>query len=110
MKLVQPKDITFKQTSMACPQVFEVSLSGKEIGSLRLRHGVFTVIYFGSEKPNNIVFFDRPKGDGILDVDEEQFYLRKAKKSLVDYLNDKNDNYFYLDLLERFKKEVLTEA
>ena len=59
--------------------------AGNQIGYLRLRHNWFRVDF-----PTNggeTIFEARPKGDGIFEDDERDFYLQKAYDSIVSKLD-----------------------
>ena len=66
----------FDRTSLACPEQYDVYKDGKQVGYLRLRHGCFTVYYpyCGGE----LVYQNNPKGDGIFESYEREYYLKEA--------------------------------
>lgn len=77
------KDIELVLTCDACPEQYDAYFNGKNIGYLRLRHGLFTV----HDSSGDCVYHATPKGDGCFWNDEERsFYLLKAKKALLDGL------------------------
>lgn len=70
-----------EQTSYACPEQYEVYLNKKHVGYLRLRNGYFYCAYpdIGKE----IVYEAYPKGDGIFQDDEREFYLEQALQAIA---------------------------
>lgn len=64
-------------TCGACPEQYDVfNANGAQVGYLRLRHG-----YFRADCPEvggETVYTAQPKGDGIFDDDERQYYLTEA--------------------------------
>lgn len=63
-------------TCNACPEQYDVFKNKVPVGYLRLRHG-----YFTARVPNcsgNVVYEAEPKGDGIFEEDEREFYLERA--------------------------------
>ena len=74
------------RTCCACPAQWDVYLGDNKVGYLRLRHGSFradcpfkTTVYHTTDC----------KGDGIFDLDEEEFFLTEAIKAID--LKLKND-------------------
>lgn len=71
----------FTQTCNACPEQYEVTLNGKQMAYLRLRHG-----YFYAAVPDcggEVVYAAHPKGDGIFEWEEREEYLQKALDAIV---------------------------
>ena len=72
-------------TCSACPEAYDVFYTEngeeKQIGYLRLRHGIFYAAYpdYGGED----VYVCRPKGDGIFNADEREEHLTKAVIALL---------------------------
>lgn len=64
------------ETCGACPEQYDVYMNGRQVGYLRLRHGCFYADYpnTGGEE----VYRAYPKGDGIFESDERDYYLTKA--------------------------------
>ena len=77
--------ITLVRTSVAVPEQYDAfDESGDQVGYLRLCHGRFRVDF-----PSNggeIIFEARPKGDGIFDDDERDFYLQQACDAIAGRL------------------------
>lgn len=69
-------------TCGACPEQYDAYLvkekgqAERRVGYLRLRHGHFKVLY--PDVGGEIVYEASPKGDGIFDDDERDYYLRFA--------------------------------
>ncbi len=74
--------VTLKLTCGACPEQYDAFLGDNLIGYLRLRNGYFRVEYpmCGGE----IVYDAFPKGDGIFNSDEREFYLKEAASALKE--------------------------
>lgn len=63
-----------------------VDLEGLPIfGYLRLRHGRFSAYY--RDVGGDCVYTAYPKGDGIFENDEREFYLENAVTLLIKYHN-----------------------
>jgi hypothetical protein len=68
------------QTCGACPEQYDVfHKDGEQIGYLRLRHGYFRAEYTPT---GETVYSAQPKGDGLFETDEREFYLRSALEAL----------------------------
>lgn len=82
---MKSKDIQLTMTCGACPEQYNAYYEGKQVGYLRLRHGYFYVSTpdYGGE----VVYEAYPKGDGIFEDEEREYYLKKARKSIKKYLN-----------------------
>lgn len=67
--------IRLVQTCGACPEQYDAfhSVTGEEIGYLRLRHG-----YFRAEYKGRVVYDAYPNGDGCFDSDERDYHLHMA--------------------------------
>ena len=78
------KDVKLVMTSIACPEQYDAFYKGKQVGYLRLRHGYYIVIY-----PNHmgkIIYEAYPKGDGMFEDSERDFYLNRARKVIINQL------------------------
>lgn len=63
-------------TCGACPEQYDAFLNGIQVGYLRLRHGFFRVDF-----PNcggETIYEASPRGDGVFESDERDYYLRFA--------------------------------
>lgn len=72
--------IKLVQTCAACPEQYDAFLDGKQVGYLRLRHGTFRVDY-----PNcgdETIYSALPKGDGMFEDDEREYYLYEALRAI----------------------------
>lgn len=72
-------------TCYACPEQYDVFLSGTQIGYLRLRHGSFTVEY--PDVRGKLVYQAYPKGDGVFCEEEREHYLVHAVEALLQHKN-----------------------
>lgn len=72
---------TLDQTCCVCPEQYDVYKDGEQVGYLRLRHGWFRA---DLEPSRQTVYEGYPKGDGIFDDCERDFYLTEAIKA-IDY-------------------------
>jgi hypothetical protein len=73
--------LTFVMTSIACPEQYEVfDVNGKQVGYLRLRNGWFRVDY--PDCGQETIYEAYPKGDGVFEEDEVDFYLNEAVKAI----------------------------
>jgi len=73
----------FEQTCGACPEQYDVTLNGKRMAYLRLRHG-----YFYAAVPDcggQMVYSAEPKGDGIFECDEREKYLKEALAAIIQH-------------------------
>ena len=74
--------IKLVRTSLAMPEQYDAfDESGEQVGYLRLRHGRFRVDF--PAVGGQTIFEARPKGDGIFDDDERDFYLQQACDALA---------------------------
>ena len=66
--------IDLVQTCGACPESYKAYKDGEYAGYLRLRHGVFTV----DTDVCQTVWTTHPKGDGLFEYEEREWYLENA--------------------------------
>jgi hypothetical protein len=96
--------LKLERTCWACPEQYDVfDAEGTIVGYLRLRHGNFTV-----ECPNaleELVYQAYPKGDGIFDDDEREFYLTEAIKAIQKYYGLEETGIYKLN--DAWKEEGL---
>ena len=78
--------ITLKLTCGACPEQYDAFSGGELVGYLRLRHGKFRVEY--PDCGGETIYFANPKGDGMFDDDEREFYLKQAVKAINEKLEE----------------------
>jgi hypothetical protein len=74
------------ETCGACPEQYDVFKGKQQVGYLRLRHG-----YFRVDVPNcggETVYEAHPRGDGMFEPDERDFYLYKAVKAIEKRLEN----------------------
>ena len=79
------KGVRLIRTCYACPQQYDAFIGKKQVAYLRLRHGRFTV-----ECPDvggTLVYSGYPKGDGIFETEEEEFFLTEAVDSILAHMN-----------------------
>lgn len=73
--------IKLVQTCGACPEQYDAfNESGNQVGYLRLRHGYFSVSY--PDAYGEVIYSAQPKGDGIFESQERDFYLKEAVKAI----------------------------
>jgi len=75
--------IKLMKTCDACPEQYDAYLGDRYVGYLRLRHGVFTV----ENEVGSIIYHARPRGDGIFESDERDYYLRFAVDAIQKSLS-----------------------
>jgi len=71
-------------TCGACPEQYDAFLGEERVGYLRLRHGRFYV-----ECPDSgglRVYEATPKGDGLFDSDERDYYLAHAVAAIEGWI------------------------
>ena len=73
------------QTCGACPEQYDVTKGGIQVGYLRLRHGYFSVEY--PDCGGKEVYSAQPKGDGIFESEERAFYLHNAIAAIDAEIN-----------------------
>jgi len=74
------KGLLFVQTCGACPEQYDVYKRNRRVGYIRLRHGYFCV----TDKILGHTLYDAyPKGDGIFEYDERDFYLNAAADAIL---------------------------
>lgn len=75
------------QTCGACPEQYDVlDKDHNVVGYLRLRHGYFRVDF--PDSGGETIYEAHPKGDGIFEYDEREFYLTEAVKAIKQKLNE----------------------
>lgn len=78
-------DVVLSMTCEACPEQYDAFIGDKQVGYLRLRHGRFRVDY--PECGGETVYSADPRGDGIFEPSERDYYLTEAKKAIIKKLN-----------------------
>jgi hypothetical protein len=78
-------DITLVQTCGACPEQYDAFLNEKQVGYLRLRHGLFYVAY--PDASGVRIYEAEPEGDGVFEDHERERYLTEAKGAIVTKLS-----------------------
>lgn len=68
-------------TCGACPEQYDAFLNGEQVGYLRLRHGEFRVDF--PDSGGEMIYRASPKGDGIFERDERDYYLRFAVDAIL---------------------------
>lgn len=74
------KDYKLVETCSACPEQYDVFVNGQQVGYLRLRHGHFSVSY--PDHYGETIYSASPRGDGIFEPEERNFYLNEAIKAI----------------------------
>ena len=75
------------RTCFACPEQYDVlDENHNVVGYLRLRHGFFRVDFphCGGET----IYEAHPKGDGVFEYDEREFYLTDAVTAIKEKLSE----------------------
>lgn len=76
--------LTLDCTCSACPEQYNVyDETGKQVAYYRLRHGYFQVTVPGVF--GELVYSANPKGDGIFDPEERDYYLKEAERAVLKY-------------------------
>lgn len=78
------EDINLVMTCGACPEQYDAFIDNERVGYLRLRHGYFYVDF--PECGGETIYDAHPKGDGIFETEEREFYLLEAKKAIIKKL------------------------
>lgn len=78
------ENIDLSKTCFACPEAYDVYYQGDYIGHLRLRHGCFT-----ASREGRTLYEGFPKGDGIFEEEEREYYLTMGKIALMVYHMEK---------------------
>lgn len=79
------KGLNLVLTCTACPEQYDVFSGDKLVGYLRLRHG-----YFSADVPDaggRTVYEAEPKGDGLFEQDEREYYLDKAVEAILETMS-----------------------
>lgn len=76
--------VNLVRTCWACPEQYDAMLDGEIVGYLRLRHGGFSVQC--PDVGGDLVYEASPRGDGIFDDDERDYYLRFAVDAILKWL------------------------
>ncbi len=78
------------QTCGACPEQYDVFRGEEKVGSLRLRHG-----HFRAECHSVTVYESSPRGDGLFEEDEREFYLNAACFAILERLTSRTTSRLY---------------
>ena len=94
LEIIQPTDTEIegcqlKCTCGACPEQYDVFFEGKQIGYLRLRHGIFRADY--PDCGGRTVYKTCPVGDGIFTDKEREGYLYMAVLALLSEHKEQNN-------------------
>ncbi len=84
MKAIQLVDIRLDQTCGACPEQYHAYIGEKQVGYLRLRWGHFRVDF--PDCGGKTIYSAYPKGDGIFEPEERNYFLKKAKQAIIKEL------------------------
>jgi len=77
----EEQKIRFVMTCGACPEQYDAFIGEEKVGYLRLRHGHFTVTC--PDYDGQLVYDAQPKGDGVFDANERDYYLRFAADAIT---------------------------
>jgi len=72
------------QTCGACPEQYDVFDGDQQVGYIRLRHGTMRVDC--PDAGGDTVYTANPKGDGIFEDDERDYYLRFAVDAIQRWM------------------------
>lgn len=89
IKLHNGKLYQFLMTCAACPEQYDVILNKKQVGYIRLRHGALFAECFDCMQ--DVVFFGNPKGDGIFEEDEREYWLNQCLIAIDNYVEKNID-------------------
>ena len=88
--------IKLERTCFACPEQYDATdEEGNQVGYLRLRHGRFSV-----SCPNALdleVYSAYPKGEGIFENDEREYYLKWAVFHIQKWIDAGKPEKMYND-------------
>lgn len=76
----KPSDIRLDMTCGACPEQYDAYVGNRQVGYLRLRHGIFRVDY--PDCGEETIYTAYPKGDGTFHPDEREYYLTQAREAI----------------------------
>jgi hypothetical protein len=96
------------QTCGACPEQYDVYRGDEQVGYLRLRHGYFRAEAFVNCE-RKTVYEAYPRGDGIFQSEERDFYLNQACKAIADCLAAAEAEVEAEELLFEFGPSVYDE-
>lgn len=82
------EEIKLVETCGACPEQYDAFIGSKQVGYLRLRNGYFRVDF--PDCGGETIYEADPKGDGIFDSEEREFYLNEAKNAILKKLAEAN--------------------
>lgn len=87
-------DFRLVMTCFACPEQYDVfkdsDKGSTKVGYLRLRHGRFTCTF--PDVSGEDIYSSEPKGDGIFEEDERDFYLDRAIEAIKKELEKESLN------------------
>jgi hypothetical protein len=84
--------LEFVETSMACPEQYDVFKDGKQVGYVRLRHGTLRVDYpdCGDE---TIFVHHPPEADGgFRDEQQRTFFLNMISLIILERIKNEQNN------------------
>lgn len=75
-----------KKTCWACPEQYDLFDKNQNmIAYFRLRHGCFTVECLDCD--GEVVYYAEPKGDGLFEDDERDFYMTEGIKAVKNFID-----------------------
>jgi hypothetical protein len=83
--------IRLVMTCGACPEQYNAYDGDKQVGYLRLRHGGFTVE--APECGGELIYEASPRGDGIFEDDERDYYLRFAVDAIQRWQRGEHEGH-----------------
>lgn len=78
------------RTCEAFPEAYDAFIGDKQVGYLRLRHGIFRVDV--PDAGGTTVLMTHPEGDGMFDDGERERYLEMAKDAIADAVHASPDD------------------
>ena len=80
--------LRFEKTSFACPEQYDVFLKNKQVGYLRLRHGVFRIDCPDCGR-ETIFTHEPPEADGIFNNSEQrEYFLKLSSVRILEWLDE----------------------
>ena len=83
-------ELRFEKTSSACPEQYDVFKGGKQVGYIRVRHGVLSCRYPNNHGKTIYAHQFEDEWKGYFDNEEERtFYLEECKNALLKAIKEK---------------------
>ena len=83
-------ELKFEKTSSACPEQYDVFKGSKQVGYIRLRHGVLSCRYPNTHGETIYAHQFEDEWKGYFDNEEERtLYLNECKNALLKAIKEK---------------------